>query len=294
MNTNRTLLQTLKVYDSKDAYLYADRTRDLDKVNVMRDCRSGVIFIDDYIDHIDTYRQGDYRVSQQQGGLGVNAAKIDRQAQLDLARRLELFSSWCEGLRVCDYGCGAGDFLKVVSEQAQFVHGVELQADYVDKLNNLGIPCSTSLDDKQLLFDLVFMFHSLEHMNEPLEILQSIRSRMQLGGKIVVEVPSADDILLGEDPLPAFKEFSLWSQHQILHTKASLSALLTFAGFKGVRVEGCQRYDLDNHLGWQINGKPGGYGLCKNAQYQRMNRAYIEGLMRDGKTDTLIATACVA
>jgi len=55
-------------------------------------------------------------------------------------------------------------------------------------------------------------------------------------GKIIVEVPHANDFLLELDELKEFKKFSFWSEYLILHTYLSLKKVLRQAGFKNIKV----------------------------------------------------------
>jgi hypothetical protein len=104
-------------------------------------------------------------------------------------------------------------------------------------------------------YDVASLFHVLEHITTPVETLKQTHSLLRNGGKVIVEVPHARDLLF---KLESFKRFSLWSEHIGLYTRQALQKLLEQSGFKNVQVEGFQRYPLANHIGWLVNGKPGG------------------------------------
>ena len=76
-------------------------------------------------------------------------------------------------------------------------------------------------------------------------------------GTLVVEVPHARDFLITQLQCESFTNFSLWSQHLVLHTRDSLQKLLSAAGFVDIHIIGVQRYGLANHLTWLSEGKPG-------------------------------------
>ncbi len=111
------------------------------------------------------------------------------------------------------------------------------------------------------------------------------------GGRIIVEVPHANDFLLSTLNNEAFKAFTFWSEHLILHTRQSLKVFLETAGFVNVTVQGFQRYPLVNHLHWLAQGKPGGHVSWKHLRAQAMDRAYEDFLKSIDQTDTLIAVA---
>ena len=97
--------------------------------------------------------------------------------------------------------------------------------------------------------------------------------------------------LLQFNELKEFKDFTFWSEHLILHTFSSLKIVLQKAGFKKININYFQRYGFANHLGWFIKRKPGGHDYFKNYNSNNLNFNYIENLVKQKKTDTLIAIA---
>ena len=89
----------------------------------------------------------------------------------------------------------------------------------------------------------------------------------------------------------AFKKFTFWAEHLILHTEASLRKILKKSGFKKIRIEYYQRYNFANHLGWFIMKKPGGHNFYKKISDKKIEKNYEDYLKRIKKTDTLIAIA---
>jgi len=111
---------------------------------------------------------------------------------------------------------------------------------------------------------------------------------------LVIEVPHANDFLLSTLNNDEFKQFTLWSQHLILHTKESLCRILRYAGFEDIRIEGVQRYPLSNHLNWLANGKAGGHkSPLSLIDSPTLTNAYSDSLARIDATDTLVAIAKV-
>jgi SAM-dependent methyltransferase len=131
----------------------------------------------------------------------------------------------------------------------------------------------------------------LEHLTEPLEVLRAIKECMKPGGKIIIEVPHASDFLITTLNSEAFKAFTFWSEHLILHTRQSLDIFLKEAGFKNTVVFGYQRFPLANHLYWIACGKPGGHITWAHLVTPEIDKAYFELLNKLDQTDTLIAMA---
>ena len=86
----------------------------------------------------------------------------------------------------------------------------------------MGYNVHASIEDaEQNFFDVVTMFHVFEHLKNPIETLKSIRGKMAIGAKIIIEVPHANDFLISFLDNDKFKSFTFWSEHLILHTRKS-------------------------------------------------------------------------
>ncbi len=140
-------------------------------------------------------------------------------------------------------------------------------------------------------FDIATLFHVFEHFTQPLETLKKIVARIKDGGKIIIEVPHANDFLISFLNLESFKAFTFWSEHLILHTRQSLRLFLEHAGLKNISIMGYQRYPLANHLHWLSQEKPGGHLVWNHLKTPELDNAYADMLVRLDQTDTLIAIA---
>ena len=135
------------------------------------------------------------------------------------------------------------------------------------------------------------MFHVLEHIPYQIDTLKVLKSKLKNKGKIIIEVPHAEDFLILQEELKEFKNFTFWSEHLILHTYKSLKTVLSKAGFKNIKIEYYQRYNFSNHLGWFLRKKPGGHFFFKGLFNKQLNQSYRENLKNIKQTDTLIAIA---
>jgi len=209
---------------------------------------------------------------------------------VDDHRRCEQFGELISGKIWLDVGTGLGGILDLLSPQASQTLAVEPQAFPRECLKKLGYQVYRGIDDvPDRTIEAVTLFHVLEHFTEPLQTLRKIRDAMKPGGKIIVEVPHANDALLSLYGCEAFKAFTFWSEHLILHTRQSLKVFLEAAGFHGVTLSGFQRYPLANHLYWLAKGKPGGHDVWKHLTSQPVDLAYGALLNNADQTDTLIA-----
>ncbi|MDA9964327.1 class I SAM-dependent methyltransferase [Gammaproteobacteria bacterium] len=285
-------LEKLGLASEQTRVLFSNRTRDNENLKVWRDSSSGVIYIDDYYIGDEIYIDGAYRKSE---SVKLETGVSDFERNIDAQRRFKSNLKFVAGKRVADFGCGSGDFLKLVQPYCKEIVGVELQQNYIDELISLGIPSSNSIDAiKDSSLDIIVSFHVLEHLPNPLDTLLELIEKVASGGQILIEVPHAKDFLLSSVDCEAFKEFTLWSQHLVLHTRESLRRTLEYVGLEDIQIEGVQRYPLSNHLNWLANGKPGGHkSLISVLDSDTLFNAYQQSLSRIDATDTLVAIAKV-
>ena len=67
--------------------------------------------------------------------------------------------------------------------------------------------------------------------------------------------------------------------------------VLKSSGLKNIKIIYYQRYNLNNHLGWLVENRPGGHHFFKGVCDKTTNKNYINYLVKNKKTDTLIAIA---
>lgn len=137
-------------------------------------------------------------------------------------------------------------------------------------------------------FDLVGLFHVLEHVLEPAPFLRSCAALLSPHGRLLIEVPSLTDPLLDLYRLKSYKEFFFQRQHPFYYSGTSLERLLKDLGFTVDAMIKHQRYGIENHLNWLQTGQPGG-----NAEFREIFRgaddAYRRSLEASGRCDAVIA-----
>ena len=282
-------LERLNLSSVETRVRFNHRTRDKNNLTVWRDKVSGVIYIDEYYTGVETYQSGQYRES---ADLKAQAGLPDYERTTDAMRRFKDTFNIVAGKILLDFGCGNGDFLRLVKGHCVEVCGLELQRDYFEKLNADGIRCVENLVEiDEASIEVCTLFHVLEHLPDPIETLLEIKQRIVPGGLIFIEVPHANDFLLTNLANDEFKQFTLWSQHLLLHTRESLRRLLEFVGFEEIYIEGLQRYPLSNHLNWLVNGKAGGHKSPISQIDSQLMEAYANSLAKIDATDHLIALA---
>lgn len=210
----------------------------------------------------------------------------------DTERRKRQFKSLIANKKWLDVGCGSGAVLEALSPFAEAAAAVEPQSLLREQLIDLGHHVYEDIGSVPAdNYEIVTLFHVFEHFVNPIGELKALSEKMVSGGKIIIEVPHANDFLLSFLGNKDFKEFTLWSEHLILHTRQSLELFLKEAGFKNIIINGIQRFPLANHLHWLVKGKPGGHKEWHSLRTDELEQAYFNLLNQIDKTDTLVAIA---
>lgn len=211
-----------------------------------------------------------------------------KETEWDDERRFEMIKTMLPNKRLLDFGCGAAGFLQKAQSLAASVTGIELEARVREYWAG-RINIAPSVEAAGGGYDIVTAFHVVEHLSDPRTMLKSLARLLHPNGRMIVEVPSAEDVLLTLYDCEAFQRFTYWSQHLFLFNAGTLETLSHQAGLRIVAIQHYQRYPLSNHLYWLSKGKPGGHQQWSFLDTPEMARVYANTLAASGKTDTLIA-----
>jgi SAM-dependent methyltransferase len=87
-----------------------------------------------------------------------------------------------------DVGCGDGSFLVASARKGWMVTGTELNPQAA---RAKGLTVRERIDDlpPENHFDCITMWHTLEHMPDPVGMLKQLRTRLQPNGRLIVAVP---------------------------------------------------------------------------------------------------------
>ncbi|GAB4132221.1 MAG: class I SAM-dependent methyltransferase [Bacteroidia bacterium] len=281
----------LKIIEPSSVIKFYPQVRDRADVGVLKCTKSGVIFLD-RTDHLErTYYQSKSGTSYWSSDDRATGLK---ETAPDDNRRAGQIRSMVEGKVYTDVGSGLGGILDLMKASASSIHAVEPQNDIRENLKHIGYDVYdsiASLEKSGIQSDVITLFHVFEHITNPLESLKMLHASLKKGGKIVIEVPHANDALIKYYDLEAFKKFTFWGEHLILHTRDSLRKYLQAAGFNNIQVNGYQRFPLSNHLYWLKNHQPGGQNILKEMRDPALEKAYDLHLDHLDMTDTIIAVA---
>jgi 2-polyprenyl-3-methyl-5-hydroxy-6-metoxy-1,4-benzoquinol methylase len=207
------------------------------------------------------------------------------------ARVLRFNKLFSKDFSLLEIGCASGYFLFEVKDKVKNVTGVELTKEYAIYARSKGLDVKNSLDEvPDNSYDLIFMFHVLEHIDDPINFLKEIKNKLKHNGRLIIEVPNVDDILVSVYKIKGHLDFYWEIAHNYYFSKTTLGNVITSAGYK-YEIFPLQRYDLSNHMNWMLTGKPGGQGRFDNIFTQSLLDEYEKTLKNKFLCDTIYAIA---
>ncbi len=213
-----------------------------------------------------------------------------KETSADDERRFKTFKNFIKNKSVLDFGCGAGGFLKHAKTTASRIQGVELESRLKAHFKKERIPLATKLETLKQTFDVITLFHVLEHVPDPISLLTNLSKKLTKTGSIIVEVPNANDALLSLYNSKEFSRFTYWSCHLFYFSSLTLEKIAKKSGLKVNYIKQVQRYPLSNHLHWLSKGKPGGHKIWNFFNDSKLNEIYESKLRNIDGCDTLLAS----
>lgn len=137
--------------------------------------------------------------------------------------------------KLLDIGCDKGFFMDEARRWGYEVCGVEPSELARSYCSNIGLTTYRLLSDVDEKFEIVTMWHSLEHHLEPVEFLKLVQSIMSDNSFLLIRVPAYDNIWR-----KIFSSNWIWFQpknHYFHYTEKSLEYLLNMLGFDAIKIE---------------------------------------------------------
>src|SRR5256885_3188649 len=139
------------------------------------------------------------------------------------------------GLDLLDVGCGSGTLLGLLKQRGFRTMGVDFSAEAAQVAESengvrvvVGSLARAQFPDRS--FDMVTLFHVMEHVSNPREVLSEVSRILKPGGIVIIQVPNIDSW--------QFKAFGAkWygldiPRHVIDYSQAAMRRLLKDCGFE--------------------------------------------------------------
>lgn len=161
--------------------------------------------------------------------------------------------------RVLDVGCGSGSFLRAISQAGFVACGTEIEGPAYDRASRIqGIHVKNQALAPEMFgresFDLITLWHVLEHIPDPLETLHILRAMIHSDGWLIIEVPNFGSLqsrCFGPDWFHLDPPLHLYQ-----YTETALNSLLERTGFR-----------VERRSTWSL--QMGGFGCLQSV----MNKA---------------------
>jgi 2-polyprenyl-3-methyl-5-hydroxy-6-metoxy-1,4-benzoquinol methylase len=253
----------------------------------IKECRECSLVIHDMdLRHLVAYESSSMRNWSSGYGLGTTKPSSDTSRRLnsvlDLSKENQIS-------KVLDFGCGEGSMLRELSKNFS-VCGFEPDKQAREICARSGFEVFSDYGNLQTngtKFDLITLFHVVEHLYEPSNVLSQLKSFLRPGGLLVIETPNSMDALLTLFESEAFQNFTYWSHHPMLYSPTALGHLVSRSGFKVVKNICVQRYSLANHLYWLSKSRPGGHEIWQEMFSDQASEEYSNCLIDREISDTL-------
>ena len=116
------------------------------------------------------------------------------------SERLELIKKYITSGSLLDIGCGVGWFLEAAKKDGFKVYGQEVSkdlAEYTGDLLDIKV-FENDVSEIDLKFDVITMFDLIEHVSDPLKLLEDCKKILNPGGIILAFTPNYDSFGIKE------------------------------------------------------------------------------------------------
>ncbi len=260
------------------------KIRNLDDVDVLECEDCSLVFLSSFAHMNEGFYQDGAMHSDISLETWIEITKTD-----DL-RRFNFVKKKIQDKKVLDFGSGNAAFINLAKNIAKEAVGLEIDETFKEYFIQNNLQIITNLQETDEKFDVITIFHVLEHLQNPKETLQEISEKLAPKGEIIIEVPSSNDALLKVYNNKGFKNFTYWGCHLFLFNDKTLKKLFENSDFKINYIKHIQRYGIANHLHWIFKNKPNGHNLWKAIDLRLLNKLYETILSFFKITDTIIVS----
>jgi 2-polyprenyl-3-methyl-5-hydroxy-6-metoxy-1,4-benzoquinol methylase len=143
-------------------------------------------------DKLSKYYQSESYISHTDSPSGFMASLYQAVKKYSLALKLRLITTLSKDAgSLLDIGCGTGAFLKLAKNHKWEVEGIEPNAKARDLGCQKGIEIKESIEECEgNVFDVVTLWHVLEHLPDLENSIQKIEAFVKPGGVLIIAVPN--------------------------------------------------------------------------------------------------------
>lgn len=108
---------------------------------------------------------------------------------------------WVENGKILDIGCGSGETLSLLQLAGWDVYGMDIDEKAIQVAKKRGIknvlvgPYERLLDYKDNYFDVIRLYHVIEHIDDPENCFRLAYKKLKKGGQIIVGTPNVSSTI---------------------------------------------------------------------------------------------------
>ena len=182
------------------------------------------------------YLSADY-ISHASGAQDFRSRIYHTVRRIAIRNKYTLISKFKRTGHALDVGCGTGNFLAYLAQQGFHVQGVEISPIARSIATEKGLPVVPTLAHLPITyqFDLVTLWHVLEHVPDPRATLHQLFEQMSPGAVLIAAVPDRESW----DCEHYGEAWAAWDvpRHLFHFRRQDLVQLLTETGFQLVGVK---------------------------------------------------------
>jgi 2-polyprenyl-3-methyl-5-hydroxy-6-metoxy-1,4-benzoquinol methylase len=196
-------LEKCPVCESKNLSLYLDSkdyflTQEKFKIDQCQNCRFRFTNPRPSENLASTYYESPEYFSHTTGKKGLISSVYSSIRKFTVRTKSSIVGRHAQGKKALDIGCGTGEFLQSLNKLGYHTEGVEpnpMARQQAQKNFDLNIQSSFNPINYPInQFDVVTMWHVLEHMYQMKETILGIRNILNESGTLIVALPNPDSL----------------------------------------------------------------------------------------------------
>ena len=116
---------------------------------------------------------------------------------ITLKQKTNLLKKYKPKGKVLDYGCGTGDFLLACKKSGFSISGIEPDESarkQAAEKNKIRINANIKEHEKSDKVDIITLWHVLEHVPDPNDIIKKLKKRLNKDGILIIAVPNRESL----------------------------------------------------------------------------------------------------
>lgn len=140
--------------------------------------------------HLSKYYNSENYISHTNNKNGLKEIVYSLIQKQNLKYKFNLIKKFSKGKKLLDYGCGNGIFLEFMKNKGYEIQGFEPSSTGKSETEKrLGIKLASNFDEINKV-DVITLWHVLEHIPNPEEILNEFKNKLNDNGILLIALPN--------------------------------------------------------------------------------------------------------